>query len=228
MTWKCPFCGNENVDDANFCTKCGAKKPESLTLQPASSPGSGQNAQPVVQQVTSQDGSTAVQVTSQPENTPTSESSPMPEGVKNEPATVPTEQAPAQQGASPEPTQGTSVSQEPSQMQQDTEKYYIQFINTPNPQFNKTKIPLEFDVFPSISLGRSPENVIVIPDPEVSRKHAIIYYENGKLEIEDLNSTNGTYIYDGKMFQPVKGKVEIQPNSVLKLANNTVVKVVKD
>ncbi len=113
-------------------------------------------------------------------------------------------------------------------MEQESGKFYLQFINTPNPQFNKTKIPLEFDVFPSISLGRSPENVIVIPDPEVSRKHAVISFENGKLEIEDLNSTNGTYLYDGKMFQPVKGKVEIQPNSVLKLANNTVIKVVKD
>lgn len=130
----------------------------------------------------------------------------------------------------PEPGQGLTQTQ-PSYtqpMEQESGKFYLQFINTPNPQFNKTKIPLEFDVFPSISLGRSPENVIVIPDPEVSRKHAVISFENGKLEIEDLNSTNGTYLYDGKMFQPVKGKVEIQPNSVLKLANNTVIKVVKD
>jgi FOG: FHA domain len=105
-------------------------------------------------------------------------------------------------------------------------KYYLLFINTPNPAFNKTKLPLDFDIFPSISIGRSPENVIVIPDPEVSRKHAIISFENNELYLEDLNSTNGTYIYDGKVFQPVKGKVRVQPNSIIKLGNNTVVRIV--
>lgn len=105
-------------------------------------------------------------------------------------------------------------------------KYYLLFINTPNPAFNKTKLPLDFDIFPSISIGRSPENVIVIPDPEVSRKHAIISFENNELYLEDLNSTNGTYIYDGKVFQPVKGKVKVQPNSIIKLGNNTVVRIV--
>jgi len=46
------------------------------------------------------------------------------------------------------------------------------------------------------------------------------------LYLEDLNSTNGTYIYDGKVFQPVKGKVRVQPNSIIKLGNNTVVRIV--
>ena len=87
------------------------------------------------------------------------------------------------------------------------------------------KLPLDFETFPSISIGRSPENVIVIPDPEVSRRHAILTLENNDLYLEDLNSTNGTYVYDGKMFQPVKGKTKLTLPAVVKLGNQTIVKL---
>ena len=225
MIWKCPFCGNENLDDASFCTRCGAKKPDSLTPS-ASIPGAQ----------TAPENGTQTQMAPETQS-PEQPTSPQPEQVveQAQPVTQDTPQEssqPAEAVINEPPTVPTNATQQEVQLQQPLEqkqgRFYLQFINTPNPQFNKTKIPLEFDVFPSISLGRSPENVIVIPDPEVSRKHAIISYEGGKLEIEDLNSTNGTYIYDGKMFQPVKGKAEIGPNSVLKLANNTVIKVVKE
>jgi len=43
-------------------------------------------------------------------------------------------------------------------------------------------------------LGRFPTNDIVIPDPYVSRRHARIFYRNGKWFIEDLGSTNGTIV----------------------------------
>ncbi|MEM3516127.1 MAG: FHA domain-containing protein, partial [Saccharolobus sp.] len=135
---------------------------------------------------------------------------------------------PVEQQVSTNPSVGQEANQITTQpvTQQATVNYYLLFINTPNPAFNKTKLPLEFSIFPTISIGRSPENVIVIPDPEVSRKHALISLENGELYIEDLNSTNGTYIYDGKVFQPVKGKMKIQPNSIIKLGNNTVIRIV--
>ena len=43
-------------------------------------------------------------------------------------------------------------------------------------------------------LGRFPTNDIVIPDPYVSRRHARIFYREGKWFIEDLGSTNGTIV----------------------------------
>jgi len=43
-------------------------------------------------------------------------------------------------------------------------------------------------------LGRFPTNDIVIPDPYVSRRHARIFYKDGKWFIEDLGSTNGTIV----------------------------------
>ncbi|QGA69304.1 FHA domain-containing protein [Sulfolobus sp. E11-6] len=207
MTWKCPVCGYENADDSLFCIKCGTKKPEQQVEQ-TPAPLVGQQTsdqqpveqQPVVEQQLVQQSAT-------------SEQQPV------------VEQKASQQGVVEQPAEAVKAEQ-PQSATTTVSKYYILFINTPNPAFNKTKLPLDFDIFPSISVGRSPENVIVIPDPEVSRKHAIISFENNELYLEDLNSTNGTYIYDGKIFQPVKGKIKIQPNSIIKLGNNTVVRIV--
>ncbi len=44
------------------------------------------------------------------------------------------------------------------------------------------------------TLGRSLDNDIVLPIPEVSRHHARIEYTNGHFEIVDLGSTNGTVV----------------------------------
>ena len=44
----------------------------------------------------------------------------------------------------------------------------------------------------SLTLGRSPDNDIVIDDPSVSREHARLSNENGRYYIEDLGSMNGT------------------------------------
>lgn len=43
-------------------------------------------------------------------------------------------------------------------------------------------------------LGRYPSNDIVIPDPYVSRRHARLFFKDGKWFIEDLDSTNGTIV----------------------------------
>ena len=53
----------------------------------------------------------------------------------------------------------------------------------------------------TISMGRDPNNFIQIKDPSVSRKHAMIFVENDKYFIEDLNSQNGIWI-DGSPIQP--------------------------
>ena len=45
-----------------------------------------------------------------------------------------------------------------------------------------------------ITLGRKPENTIVLTEPFVSGNHAKIYAKNNNLYVEDLNSTNGVYV----------------------------------
>jgi pSer/pThr/pTyr-binding forkhead associated (FHA) protein len=44
----------------------------------------------------------------------------------------------------------------------------------------------------TLTLGRSPDNDIVINDPSVSRKHARLTSQGGRYYIEDLGSMNGT------------------------------------
>jgi pSer/pThr/pTyr-binding forkhead associated (FHA) protein len=47
---------------------------------------------------------------------------------------------------------------------------------------------------PVISLGRQSSNDIVIGDPLISRHHCVIRSEGEQHTIEDLNSSNGTYV----------------------------------
>jgi pSer/pThr/pTyr-binding forkhead associated (FHA) protein len=53
-----------------------------------------------------------------------------------------------------------------------------------------------------ISIGRDIANDIVINDAEVSRKHARLTVAGDRYQIEDLNSTNGTYIDGQRLIGP--------------------------
>lgn len=223
MPWKCPVCGYENADDASFCIKCGAQKPaetqttppQQITQTPPPPPHEQSLQQNPSPQVEAQQ-----QVVTPPPPTDVGQVPPSPQQPVSTPA--------IQQQVVTPPPPTTPPGQIVPPAQQVTQKYYLLFIQTPYAGLINQKIPLSFDIFPSISVGRSPENVIIVPDPEVSRRHAVISLEGGELYIEDLNSTNGTYIYDGKLFQPVKGKQKISPNTIIKLGNQTIVKVVAE
>lgn len=62
---------------------------------------------------------------------------------------------------------------------------------------NKTVLGhLEFSpgTQPFKTIGRTPDNNIVLPHPQVSSHHALLHQIEGKLYIEDRNSANGTYV----------------------------------
>ena len=50
-----------------------------------------------------------------------------------------------------------------------------------------------------LTIGRETDNMLVIPDPSVSRHHARIVFENGALVVYDLNSTNGVYVNEQRI-----------------------------
>lgn len=53
----------------------------------------------------------------------------------------------------------------------------------------------EFELAEGVTtVGRSPENAIVLDAPDVSRHHARFELSSGRLRVSDLNSTNGTRI----------------------------------
>jgi DNA-binding response OmpR family regulator len=55
---------------------------------------------------------------------------------------------------------------------------------------------------PVSTIGRGVENDIVIVSKRVSREHARIRREGRKLFLEDLNSTNGTFLNDQRLLSP--------------------------
>lgn len=52
----------------------------------------------------------------------------------------------------------------------------------------------EYSVGVGLTIGRSPDNAVIIDNPAVSGHHARVYSESGAAILEDLNSTNGTYV----------------------------------
>ena len=58
-----------------------------------------------------------------------------------------------------------------------------------------------------IIVGRSPDNALVLDDSFSSSRHARIYPQEGYWWIEDLDSTNGTYVQGAKISTPTR----IQP-----------------
>ena len=47
---------------------------------------------------------------------------------------------------------------------------------------------------PSIGAGRAQDNELIIDDQSLSRRHARLNFEAGRLLVEDLGSANGTFI----------------------------------
>jgi len=47
-----------------------------------------------------------------------------------------------------------------------------------------------------VSIGRSPDNDLPVDNLAVSNYHARVYFEGGRLVVEDLDSLNGTFVND--------------------------------
>jgi pSer/pThr/pTyr-binding forkhead associated (FHA) protein len=55
---------------------------------------------------------------------------------------------------------------------------------------------------PSMTIGRAPECELLIDDTYASSQHARIFGKNGTWYVEDLGSTNGTFVNDQKLAAP--------------------------
>jgi len=62
------------------------------------------------------------------------------------------------------------------------------------------------------SVGRVEDNAFQIPDPSVSSHHCIIQLRGPEIFINDLNSTNGSYINDARITESV-----LKPGQTLRL-----------
>jgi len=56
----------------------------------------------------------------------------------------------------------------------------------------------------AIIIGRSPASTLVLDDDYASGRHARFFPQDGAWWVEDLGSTNGTYVGDQRLSQPVQ------------------------
>jgi predicted component of type VI protein secretion system len=75
----------------------------------------------------------------------------------------------------------------------------FQFVMRSGPTPGVT-FPLEGD---QLTIGRDANNGVAINDAEVSRKHSRLTFQGGKYVLEDLGSTNGTFVNGQRLAGPV-------------------------
>jgi pSer/pThr/pTyr-binding forkhead associated (FHA) protein len=73
----------------------------------------------------------------------------------------------------------------------------------------------EVDILRSMTLGRSPTNTVVLDSPVVSTENTRIYYQNNALWVEDLKSTNGTFVNDRRVVVPIA----VRPGDTLRVGD---------
>jgi len=64
-----------------------------------------------------------------------------------------------------------------------------------------------------ITLGRSSECDVSVQDTYISSRHARLMNDNGELSIEDLGSTNGTYVNQ----ELVKGRMQLDRGDIVQV-----------
>lgn len=75
----------------------------------------------------------------------------------------------------------------------------FQFVMRSGPTPGVT-FPLEGE---QLTIGRDSTNGVAINDAEVSRKHSRLTFQGGKYVLEDLGSTNGTFVNGQRLAGPV-------------------------
>lgn len=65
----------------------------------------------------------------------------------------------------------------------------------------------------TVTIGRRDDNSIVLSDSFVSSNHAKLYVRNNEFYLEDLDSTNGTYVNNQKL----QGRMKLKMNDEIKI-----------
>ncbi len=68
------------------------------------------------------------------------------------------------------------------------------------------KVKEYYPLVGQITLGRGNDNQIMLKDPYISKKHLKIVEDEGKFYLEDLNSSNGTYVNGERIMDVVELK----------------------
>ena len=78
--------------------------------------------------------------------------------------------------------------------------------------------PRTFKLAASMAVGRAPECEIRLEDTYVSQQHARIFGKGDKWYVEDLGSTNGTFVNDQKLAAPA----QVEPGDKIRVGTTIV------
>ncbi|MFI5351464.1 MAG: FHA domain-containing protein [Candidatus Binatales bacterium] len=177
---KCGECGYENMDGLDYCDGCGAK------ITAAASAGDGAAAP-------------AAEPSAQPAAVEPVAASEAPTGEIKPPEPAPEGAPPAPEpsaGAPPAASAAATVPRFKAKFEvvrggRKGQEFPIEdgnsFIGRWDPETGS---------FPEVDLEQDD------PEAKISRKHALVRIENGKITVEDIGSLNGTYVNRQPRLQP--------------------------
>jgi pSer/pThr/pTyr-binding forkhead associated (FHA) protein len=71
---------------------------------------------------------------------------------------------------------------------------------------------------PSVSIGRAaPSELVISDDPDLSRRHARIFWDSSSWMLEDLDSSNGTFIGEFQAASRLSGPTAINDGQIFRV-----------
>ena len=226
----CPFCHFENEDGALFCEQCKSDLTgvDSAPAVPVAAEAPPLPVAEAIEEAIPFAMADAIEIVEEVPSFPMAEmaveempplpvAEAMPEAIAQEvaPAPVAEEVAPAPIAAAPV---ATPVSDDP---------YFVS--DSANPRLyvvRGQKPKVEFPILGGLNfVGRADDKPVDIDledqeNPErvwASRQHAVIEFEDNKITIEDLNSSNGTFLNRNKIYPGQK--MPLKANDMVQIGN---------
>ncbi len=176
---KCSECGYENIDGLDYCDGCGAKLNAAASAPAAESGGAAAPeaaASPAPAEAAPEPAAEAP-ATPPPSETPTGEIKP--------PAEANAAAAAAPAAEAPTAAAGTTARAKLQVVRggRKGQEFPLEDGNNLVGRWDP-----ETGAFPEVDLDQDD------PEAKISRKHALIRFEGGKITVEDIGSLNGTYV----------------------------------
>ena len=181
---KCSECGYENMDGLDYCDGCGAKLAASAGSSAAAPGAAAPEASPAAPAAEGTNAAPAAGAEA-PTNEAPSAAAPESEAPTGE---IKPEPAPAAPAAEPAPA--TAAAGAPFKAKLAVVRGGRKGQEFPLEDGNNLvgRWDPETGSFPEVDLDADD------PEAKISRKHALIRIDNGKITIEDIGSLNGTYV----------------------------------
>lgn len=173
---KCSECGYENIDGLDYCDGCGAKL--NVAAAPAGESGGAAAPEAAAQPAPAETAAEAP-ATPPPSEAPTGEIKPPPEARAEAAAAPPAAEAPVAAAAGVTARAKLQVVRGGRKGQEFPLEDGNNLVGRWDP---------ETGAFPEVDLDQDD------PEAKISRKHALIRFEGGKITVEDIGSLNGTYV----------------------------------